>query len=104
MHREPAGLLVGMEPSIGPRSVGRGLEDGVQVHRAVHARNRLTMGIGLLDADLRLEPVRVDQQQDEVGPAGVLVVGGRGMLRWREAADDAVAVHRRAWVFSPVGG
>jgi hypothetical protein len=32
------------------------------------------MGIGLLKADLGLEPVRVDQQQDEVGPDGIQVV------------------------------
>ena len=45
------------------------LEHGVQVHRAVHAWNRLAMGVGLLEADLGFEPVRVDQQQDKVGPA-----------------------------------
>jgi hypothetical protein len=54
--------------------VGRRLEHGVQVQRAVHASDRLTVGLGLLDVDLGLEPVAVDQQQHQVGPAGEPVV------------------------------
>jgi hypothetical protein len=94
----------GVEPSIGPQLVGRHLEHSVQIHRALHARNRLTMGIGPLEADLGFEPVRVDQQQDKVGPAGIQLVGGRSVLRRREAPDDTLAVHRLGGVGPAAGG
>jgi hypothetical protein len=62
------------------------------------------MGIGLLEADLRLEPVGFDQQQDKVGPAGGQLVGDRGVLRRQGAGDDAVAVHRLGGVGPAAGG
>lgn len=91
---QAAGLLVRVEAPVGPRPVGRRLEHGIQVHRAVHARDRLTVGLGLLDVDLGLEPVGVDQQQHQVGAAGEPVILHGGVLCCRGAADDAVAMER----------
>jgi hypothetical protein len=62
------------------------------------------MGVGLLEADLGLEPVGIDQQQHQVGLAGEPVVRHRGMLRCRGAADDAVAMERPGGVGPSVGG
>jgi hypothetical protein len=62
------------------------------------------MGIGLLEADLGFEPVGVDQQQDKVGLAGEQAVGGRGVLRRRQAPDDTLAVHRLGGIGPAAGG
>jgi hypothetical protein len=52
-------------------------------HRPVHARERLVVGLSLLEADLGREAVGVDQQQHKVGPAAEAGVGDRGLLRCR---------------------
>jgi hypothetical protein len=95
---EPAGFLVWVEAAVRPGPVRRGLEDRVQVHGAVDVWERLVVGVGPLEADLRREGVGVDQQQHQVGPAGEQLVGDRGVLGRRGTVDEAVLAQARRGV------